>query len=355
MAETVSVDVTVTNRNGSKQTELYIDPEQLDGLSEVGVTDLIVSAEAAGAWSDSAKNQDPFFGGDLSISAINDIRGVESFDEGKMEWLDDVEASIFETKQPVCVVTEQCAQRFHTELGGYIDAAVYAIRRNSMGITYELIEDSSFQVIGKYHKADSAAGPEMYITTGWMREAAEAKGSFFSYSSAVCRLEDPRELNKFKASLPKLGFMQPFEDANNLIRGDAIVVDDEMYIKTSQNLERNLETLKSFLMPFCLLIVGLVTMLTFLALRSSRRDMAIASSLGQPKWQTALSNFSSTLLIYLAGCGAIVPATVLLAKMSLYGSFLICCIFMLCASLGVALSLTMLLRFDTLALLTKTD
>lgn len=355
LADTIPVKVNVVNRTGEKRRELFIEPQMFDGLSDAGVKDMLATAEAVGAWSDGAKNQEPFFGGDVDMAAINDVRCWEDFDDGKMEWLAGTASSVFGTDQPVCALTEQCAERFGVGLGGEAGVAVYAVRRSPSGITYELVEDAAFQVAGIYHNGDSTVGKEMYITTAWMRAAAERKGASFSYDSAMCRLEDPRQLNSFKKELPRLGFMEPFDGADNKFRGDAVTVDDELFIKTSRNLKRNLETFQNFLVPFYLLVISLVTMMTFLMLRGSRRDMAIASSLGQPRWQTAFSNFSSTVLAYLVGCAVMVPETMLLARISLIEGLAVCGIFLLCAALGVATALMLLLRFDTLALLTKTD
>lgn len=355
LAEKIPVDVTVVNREGSRRTELFIDPAMLDSLSESGVTDVLVTAEAAGAWDESARAQEPFFGGDVDMAAVNSTRAWEGFNESIMEWQAGAGGGMFASDRPVCALSESCARRFGAELGGEVQVAVYAVRRNSMGVSYELVEDAFFTVCGIYHNEGSEPGRDMYIPTGWMRHAAESRGVVFSYDSATGRLGDPRELNAFKEKLPRLGFMEPFEGAGNLIRGDAVMVDDEMFIKTSRNLKQSLSTLKSFQAPFYLLIVALVTMLTFLTLRGSRRDMAIASSLGQPKWQTALSNFLSTELAYLAGCIVILPETVLLAGVPLLQGLAVCGVFLLCAALGVALALMLLLRFDTLELLTKTD
>ena len=108
-----------------------------------------------------------------------------------------------------------------------------------------------------------------------------------------------RNINEFKAQLPKIGFMPIFDGADNRYRGDAIVVDDEMFIKTDSRFRADLTVFQSFLFPFYALVASLVTLITFLMLRGSRRDIAIASSLGQPKWQTVFSNFFSTLLTYL--------------------------------------------------------
>ena len=58
------------------------------------------------------------------------------------------------------------------------------------------------------------------------------------------------------------------------------VVDDQLFIETAEKLEQNLKVLRWFLAPFFALVIVLVTLVTFLLLRSTRRDMAISLSLG---------------------------------------------------------------------------
>ena len=72
------------------------------------------------------------FNGDVNMAALNHIRAWEGVDEDKLEWMPGKDASVFETDQAVCVLTEQCAARFGVELGGEVSVAVYAVRRKTI-------------------------------------------------------------------------------------------------------------------------------------------------------------------------------------------------------------------------------
>lgn len=356
LADNIPVTATVVNRNGSKKSGLFIATDMFDELCSAGVVDMLATAEVTGAWDESVRKQEFFYGGDVSMTAINNIRAWEGVEKYELEWMAGMDASIFETDRALCVLSEDSAQRFGAELGSEVNLAVYAVHRNSVGVTYTLISDATLEVAGIYHKSESgpATDKDMYIPTAWMRSTAEQNDVDFSYDSATCRI-DPQNLNEFKAMLPKIGFMVPFDGANGLFSGDAITVDDELFIKTMRHLRTNLSTFQRFLIPFYLLIDSIVILITFLMQRGSRYDMAIASSLGQSKFQTAFVNFAGTFLTYCAGCVVIVPGAVLLAGVPLADILAICGIFLLCAAIGIAVALVMLLRFDTLALLTETD
>ncbi len=55
------------------------------------------------------------------------------------------------------------------------------------------------------------------------------------------------------------------------------------------------------------------------------------------------------------GCALVFPAMTLLPGMSLEGAFMICLEFMLCACVGNAAALMLILRFDAFTLLTAVE
>ena len=128
-------------------------------------------------------------------------------------------------------------------------------------------------------------------------------------------------------------------------------MEDEAYITAAEELGQTILVFSRFLAPFFVLVVGLVMLAIFLILRGSRRDMAIAISLGRPKLLTALSSFLSVFIAEILGCGCALPVMVLGAGLSLEVGLAVCGAFMLCAVVGDVLGLLLLLRFDVLSLL----
>lgn len=146
---------------------------------------------------------------------------------------------------------------------------------------------------------------------GWLRSVTEAatdsegKPVKFYYDSASAYIKSPRELNKFKAGMNERGIyeMSPIRRRDSsLLIGDTLSADDEMYIKNSSELIENLVTYSSFQLPFFGVVVTIIALITFLSLRSYRRDIAIASSLGRQKLLNAAVPFFSTLIVQALGC-----------------------------------------------------
>lgn len=130
---------------------------------------------------------------------------------------------------------------------------------------------------------------------------------------------------------------------------------DGLFIKTAGELKQNLEVFDSFLLPFFGLIIGMITLVTFLVLRGSRREMAIASSLGRQKSMNAASQFFGAIIAELAGCAVALPVMCLAVDLLPLTAVAVAGVYMACACVGTGIALWFILRFDTLALLTKVD
>lgn len=128
-----------------------------------------------------------------------------------------------------------------------------------------------------------------------------------------------------------------------------------MFSKTAEELLEHLRLYKIFQIPFFVLIVLLVMLTVFLVMKSSRRDIAIARSLGEPKRQIAVVQFLSTMLTQLAGGIVTNGILTIFIHTSIKVSQGILLVYLLCAAIGTIFALAGLMRFDTLALLSKAD
>ena len=357
LSESVPVKVWVVNRGGSSRVNLSIDKAHFDALMNAGVHDSLYLSCAAGAFSESTRSEEMFLGGDTSITGANDIRAVAGLSEDTMELVEGYDASFFSGNEAVCAVRQDYAEKHGLKLGDDITMPIYGIRYATMGPVYQAIGEVSLKVIGLYPETDDSgfAPPQMSVPIQWLKEVSEKGGVIFYYESLSAVLDNPMKLNEFKENLPKMGFMEPFQDAKDNISGDAISVEDELFIKTAGELQKNLTVFRSFLIPFFVLVIGLVTLVTFLMLRSSQREMAIASSLGRSKKQNGLGYFLGTFLADIIGCVIALPIMHFAVGIPFMHILAIIGLFLICASIGIVLALIFLLRFDALAMLTKVD
>lgn len=235
----------------------------------------------------------------------------------------------------------------------------YVTRYNDDGFSlrYEHLGMQDVKIIGVY--ADSASGSSvpcsMIVSVPWLQTVVKENNLRFYYSSFRCALRDPMKLNDFKDAMRSAGFAKPDPNALDERHGDTLVVDDQLFIETAEKLEQNLKVLRWFLAPFFALVIVLVTLVTFLLLRSTRRDMAISLSLGRPKILSGCACFFGMLIANVCGCAVAVPILLCTAGLALGQILTICGLYLASSCVGVLLALILLLRFDALELLTKID
>ncbi len=355
LAEKFPVTVKITSRDGSRQGGLNIDTQHFDGLSAAGVHHVLCSSQASGAFGEKARQEPDFDGGDTTLVGVNCEEAL-SIDEEYLSYGEGWDASLFEGAENLCLVHEQYAEEHGIKVGDEISLPLYLLRWYTGDVTFDSIGEVSLKVVGLCSVQETLFEPtSLYVPVRWLRNMAEQAGVSFTYGSFSAELDDPMKLNEFKANLPKLGFMEPFEDANDRYAGDAISVEDELFIKTAVKLRENIRVFRAFLIPFFGLVILLAVLSTFLLLRGSRRDMALARSLGRPKAVSGFTHFLAVLAADLTGTLLALPIMLWVVGLTLPQAAMIIGLFLLCASVGAALALILLLRFQALALLTKVD
>lgn len=360
VAESLPVTAVVINRNGSRRDQLSIDPKHYEVLTSYPVHDVLCTSMAEGVIDADAQAQsaEGFAGSDTRITGTNSIKVLSPDLLGDVEFSAGWDGSFLAGAEPVCAVSRSYAAEHGLSLQDRISILLYKTGFSTSGPVYKPLGKVELTVVGLFGgPVDMGGGPSMLLPVEWLKKRTDQSGEdvIFTYSSLQVTLDDPRQLNDFKETMEKKGFLTLVENPMDRTSGDCLAVEDELFIKTAQELSESLNTYKSFFLPFCILIVSLVTLITFLSLRNSRRDLAIASSLGRDKFQNALSQFLAIFTADLIGCAAAFPALCIFNDVPLLQILSIAGIFLVCAAVGVILALVMLLRFDALALLTKVD
>ena len=202
---------------------------------------------------------------------------------------------------------------------------------------------------------------DIYLPVAFLRARAEEQGMSFYYDSFEAGLNDSMNLNEYKEFLVSAGFshpVEPPEDPNvyvNFSDGNAVVMEDETFIKTAERLRSKLDQFEGFVIPFFVVVATLVGLSIFLVLRGARKDMAISCSLGRPKFISGLSALFAALTAEILGCIVALPVIWLAGGLSFSMSLAVCGAFLLCGLVGDIAALMLLLRFDTLRLLIETE
>ena len=350
LSDSVPVTVRITSRNGAKTAGLNIEAKPFDHLTEAGVHDVRCTAVAAGAFSPEVRAQEMFLGGDTIVRAGNSLEALE-LSADNLHFADGQSAAFLSGDSAQCVIGEDYAERTGLHPGDTLSLEIYTVRQSMNGTIYQMIGDAALEIIGTH---SAPGGADVILPVNFLRTEAETAGVSFLYDSCSALVDDSTHLKDFKAEMQKY-FMDINPSAEDPNAGDALSVEDELFVKTASRLRQNIALFQSMLVPFFALIIGLVVLTTFLTMRSTRRDMAIARSLGLSKWRCAAPNFIGTVLLDMLGCAVTLPILSAVLHIPALSALVIFGLFTLCAALGTAVALLCLLRFDTLTLLTQVD
>ena len=350
LSDSVPVTVRITSRNGAKTAGLNIEAKPFDHLTEAVVHDVRCTAVAAGAFSPEVRAQEMFLGGDTIVRAGNSLEALE-LSADNLHFADGQSAAFLSGDSAQCVIGEDYAERTGLHPGDTLSLEIYTVRQSMNGTIYQMIGNAALEIIGTH---SAPGGADVILPVNFLRTEAETAGVSFLYDSCSALVVDSTHLKDFKAEMQKY-FMDINPSAEDPNAGDALSVEDELFVKTASRLRQNIALFQSMLVPFFALIIGLVVLTTFLTMRSTRRDMAIACSLGVSKWRCAAPNFISTVLLDMLGCAVILPILSAALHIPTLSALVIFGLFTLCAALGTAAALLCLLRFDTLTLLTQVD
>lgn len=354
LAQVIPVTAQVVSRSGARTVGFEIDENHFANLMKADIKDAVYTASACANFQEQYRAED-VQGADTSVTAMSGLSALVGVTEENIAFENGYDLSFLERAEPLCVVSQSYAAQYGLNSGDTLSMPFYVTRYNDDGFSlrYEHLGMQGVKIIGVY--ADSASGSavpcSMIVSVPWLQTVVKDNNLRFYYSSFRCALRDPMKLNDFKDAMRGAGFAKPDPNALDERHGDTLVVDDQLFIETAEKLEQNLKVLRWF---FALVIV-LVTLVTFLLLRSTRRDMAISLSLGRPKILSGCACFFGMLIANVCGCAVAVPILLCTAGLALGQILTICGLYLASSCVGVLLALILLLRFDALELLTKID
>ncbi len=327
----------VTNRDGYLHEGLRIQARDVDHLLESGVRDPVYTATEFIA--------EP-------VGSIYGTNTLDSLNGSDFTFMDGWDESFPMSGKPVIALREDIAGKNGWRLGD----------KFHLEFSVPDVDAGAVMKVGGYSVTLIATYPgerdtvRAVMSADWLRNVAglSLPDNMFRYSSFAAVIEEPGELNEYKAALERMGFHERSAVADPGIEWDAVSMDDERYIRTSGELRESLELYLMFLAPFFGLVTSIMAMVTFLSPRSCRQ-IAITSSLGRPKFLNAAAHFCSTVLVQFAGCLLAMLILSLALDLPPWQAGLVIGAFSMCAAGGTALALLFLFRFDTLTLLTKEE
>ena len=353
LANVVDVPLKVSDPSGQSFVGLRIPANLYDVLSDADVVDLHGAANAVAAMSKERRAMPPEAGGvDTVVFGISNWEQIAGLKPEKVTFAPGYDETIFSGTEGAVLVTDRFAKQHSLSPGDSFSLPVFHRNKSKRGfIQYAELGETELLVAGVL---TGEATTDLYAPIGWLRKLTEQAGISFFYDSISAKVKDPRRLNEFKTEMLEHGFRKAAMKSKNYT-DNVLVISDKLFVRTSRELQKNIRTFQSFLLPFFLLVIFLAALSLFLILRGSRRELAVASSLGRSKIKSGMAQFAAVFLIALLGCCLALPIMLLGGGLSVPVSLSVCGLFLLCNAIGTIFALVLLLRFDPMELLMKAD
>lgn len=359
LSETIPVTVQVVGENGNQQAGLEIDQAYVDALLSGGVRDPHYTIVAGG--NIDAKNQgQPIKFCDTSIVGINKSDSLSPVIREQTDFMQGWGDSFFSDDSAACIINANYALRHQISLGDTIEFPLYIWEYEEDNVHFRFIEvgNVSLLVVGTYTAGADIAGSDtgdVIVPIHWLQNYLSDSGIVYFYSSFQGTLADPLRLNDWKTQMKEVGFQEVDPESFREREGNALRVNDQLFIDTAEEIQENIRIYNGFQLPFFTLLTILVAFVLFLVLRNSRREMAIARSLGRPVWLCGLRHLLGNTILMILACVVSLPVLLLATNLGIVDLLVIDALFLTCAFLGTVIALVFLFHGNALNLLTKVD
>lgn len=361
LPENLPVEGKITSKDGTLDEDIRIGASKVQKL------------EKTGAIKDVTKDTILYF--DIENRVLDDdeatmlqpqekllgINTSEAFtDLNKVSYIEGYSDKVFSGKEAVCIVEEGFMSEHNLNLGDSYKSTLYRKKYKDADYTYEIIYVGALEarIVGTFtiNLSDMSNSAQVLAPMQYIREIYRETDTTFSVHSMRFTLADPFDMNSFKKQAREIGF----EPRDPLIggvshKGEAMVLYDESFIKTSEQLQKNISLMRIFA-PLVFLIVAFIGFLvSYLLMQSRQNEFAIMRSLGTKKnivFATAL--LESLVLSFIGGIiGTILGVIVLGISMGI--ALIILPVFIVLYMLGTLAALILLNKFSVMEVLTKTD
>lgn len=360
MADTMPIYCRISNLVGSRVAGLDIPELTINNLqSSSYVKNLVYTVRLmAGEGEFSIEDWKEHL--NISAIAINSIQGVEGIDKDKITLKEGINLDFLKASENYCIVSKRCMEEHRWKIGDTVSLNLYYyFHKYEFALKIEPLNIVSFEIVGSMEGAafdDSGyLPPEILLPVEAVRDIYHSREIPFSADSAFFYLADPLQLNKFKEEMKEFHLLQLSSSAKDSDKGNALSVNDSVFITAANRLRQGMGTLLDFL-PIVLLIVIFIGYITsYLLVYSRKKDFFIMRSLGFRHREASLIFFMEQLTLAL--CGALIQSILSLIFITHNVSmvFAVNFGFIICFMMGEVIAVWMLGRGNVMEALSQND
>lgn len=363
LPDAIPIEGRINNLNGTLSSRMMIRESMIDALDQSAyVTDLSYTAELSAALDDLPEDES-LDAGSFTLPLCLGVNRAEAYPvlaTGTVLFMQGYGPEALSGAEPVCMIRNQELNDLGLAVGDKVRLTLFNITYpgdNAMK-KFHRLGKYAVTIIGSFDPATgegATRSAQVVFPVGWLRALYAQQQVMFFADSAHFLVARPLELNQFKAEMDKVGFMPVISQANSTQRGTSLTVNDETFIKAATRLKENI-SLQRLIMPFVILIVGLLGfVVSYLLLQSRRPEIAIMRSLGVSQKSCFIMLLFESAVLELCGSLAGVAAASLLVDVDIALGLAVVIPFFAVYMAGTAVALILLGRFSVMQVLTALD
>lgn len=286
----------------------------------------------------------------IQVKGINSLRAANEIQKPEVIWQEGMDEKLFLGEDSGCIISEEFMKKNGLKIGDQLElyiSSYHLASPDDRNLSLKELTKAQVTIVGSAKLEINSLLVSLETAKKWFEESGEV----YQASHVAFVVSEPMELNALKRELEKAGFLNVISKANTNYKGEALVIDDILFIQSAENLRKSIRFLSSFY-PFIFGLIFLVGyMVSYLLLQNRRIELAIMRTLGAEKGKIIVQIFCEHFLMAVAGsiCGCLAAALLQLGNaetiVKVVGGFLIF------YGAGAFISLHMISRFSVSAVL----
>lgn len=269
LSENSSVYCRVTNKNGSRDSGLFISESVLDGLSASS----LIADESCAVWLLAAEGEYTQAEWErsvhLQVSGINRTEAVDGLSADKIHFGQQYDESVFASDEPVCIVNESVMRKHGWEIGDKIQLTMYYYNASSELFKMELYPLGlvELDIVGSMESLMGVTGavpPDVILPFEAVRRIYHQQEIPFFADTVSFYVDDPMRLNDFKEEMKSIGLMERDPTAMDSYIGYTLAVKDGNFVTMATQLRQSIEVMRSFLPVVCILTFAIGYIVSYL-------------------------------------------------------------------------------------------
>ena len=269
LAENAPVYCRVTNKNGSRDSGLFISENVLDGL----LTSDLTADESCAVWLLAGEGKftqaEWERSAHLQVCGVNRTETVDGLSVDKIQFSQQYDESVFTSDRPVCIVEESEMRKRGWETGDKIQLTMYYYNASS-----ELFKLEAFplalvelEIVGSMESLMGVTGaipPDVILPFEAVRRIYHQQEIPFFADTVSFYVDDPMRLNDFKEEMKSIGLTERDPAAMDSYIGYTLAVRDGNFVTMATQLRQSIEVMRSFLPVVCILTFAIGYIVSYL-------------------------------------------------------------------------------------------